>query len=257
MRIEILGAHNTETDNTRLPCVLVDDVLVLDAGGLTSSLSLKRQQRVEAVLLTHHHFDHVKDLIMLGANDTVPPSTVDIYGLKETLDIVYKYLLDGRMYKDYTTWPNVANPRFRLKPVAPFERLSLAGCTIIPVPVNHSVPAVGFHVISSGGKSIFYTGDTGSGMENYWEKINPDVIIVEVTGVNRMENTIEKLRHLTPQLLRQELIKFSDLKGCLPRIVATHIPVAYEDEIRTELAEVAKQLRMVIEMGYEGLIIDL
>src|SRR5208283_2281905 len=99
MKIEILGAHNSETDKARLPSLLVDDVIALDAGGLTSSLSLERQHRINSVLLTHHHFDHTRDLVTLGSNDTNPPSTVDVYGLPATLEMVYKYLLDGEMYK--------------------------------------------------------------------------------------------------------------------------------------------------------------
>ena len=118
MKIEVLGAHNTETDRARLPCLLVDDVIALDAGGLTSSLTLTRQQAVKSMLLTHHHFDHTRDLIMLAANDTAPPSTVEVYGLSETLEVVYLYLLDGKMYRDYTAWPSKEAPRLLLKPVA-------------------------------------------------------------------------------------------------------------------------------------------
>ena len=118
MKIEILGAHNTETNRFRLPCLLVDDQIALDAGGLTSSLALDKQQRIKAVLLTHRHFDHTKDLVMLGANDSMPPSTVDIYGLHDTLEAVYLYLLDGKMYRDYTQWPSKDQPRLRLKPIA-------------------------------------------------------------------------------------------------------------------------------------------
>ena len=121
MKIEILGAHNSETDKARLPSLLVDDIIALDAGGLTSSLSLQRQHQITSVLLTHHHFDHTRDLVTLGSNDTHPPSTVDVYGLPETLEVVYKYLLDGKMYKDYTQWPKVEAPRLLLKPLEPYQ----------------------------------------------------------------------------------------------------------------------------------------
>jgi ribonuclease BN (tRNA processing enzyme) len=40
----------------------VDDVLALDAGGLTSSLALSEQLGLKAVLITHRHYDHVKVL---------------------------------------------------------------------------------------------------------------------------------------------------------------------------------------------------
>jgi len=52
MQIRFLGAHNTETQTTRLPGVLIDNRLALDAGSLTSSLSLEEQLKLDAILLT-------------------------------------------------------------------------------------------------------------------------------------------------------------------------------------------------------------
>jgi len=257
MKIEMLGAHNTETDKARLPSVLVDDVIALDAGGLTASLSLERQQHIKAVLLTHHHFDHCKDLIMLGANNSQPPSTVDVYGLRDTLELVYLYLLDGKMYRDYTLWPSAENPRMTLKPIALFQPLHINNLEILPLPVSHSVPSVGYFIKADGGKSLFYTGDTGPGLQGCWERIAPDLIIVEVTGLDRVQEEMVKLRHMTPALLVQELMEFRSARGYLPRVIVSHLPVAYEDEMRVEIAATGKQLEMEIEVGYEGLTIDL
>ncbi len=257
MKIEILGAHNTETDRFRLPCLLVDDEIALDAGGLTSTLALDKQQRIKAVLLTHHHFDHTKDLVMLGANDSLPPSTIDVYGLPDTLEAVYLYLLDGKMYRDYTQWPSKDQPRLRLKPIAPFQQLFIQNHEIVPVPVSHTVPAVGYQVKAEDGRSIFYTGDTGNGLSGCWERVTPDVLFIEVTGLNRMAEDMVRLRHLTPLLLAQELQHYRNLKGHIPRVIITHLSSLYEEELRGEIADAGKLLEMELEVGYEGLTIDL
>ena len=257
MKIEVLGAHNTETDRFRLPCLLIDGEIALDAGGLTSSLALERQQAIKAVLLTHHHFDHCRDLVMLGANDSLPPATVDVYGLRDTLEVVYSYLLDGRMYKDYTQWPSKEQPRLRLNPIAPLQQLLINGREIIPVPVSHSVPAVGYLVRTQNGKSLFYTGDTGNGLSGCWERISPDVLFIEVTGPNRMEADMARMRHLTPAQLAGELQHLRDLKGYIPRVIVTHLSAPHEQELREEIAEAGKQLEMELEVGYEGLTIEL
>ena len=68
MHVRILGAHNIETASTRLTALLVDGRLALDAGALTSTLTLAEQDEIRAVLLTHHHFDHARDLVTLGMN---------------------------------------------------------------------------------------------------------------------------------------------------------------------------------------------
>ncbi len=151
MKVQLLGAHNVETDTARLPCLMVDDVIALDAGGLSSSLSLAAQGKIKAVLLTHHHFDHTRDLVTLGMNNSVPPSTVEVYGLRETLEVVYLYLLDGKLYKDYTLAPPDGQPRMQLKPVAPYQQLLIEGFMVMPVRVRHAVSAVGYAVASGGG----------------------------------------------------------------------------------------------------------
>ena len=257
MKIEILGAHNSETDKARLPCLLVDSVIALDAGGLTASLNLERQHLITSVLLTHHHFDHTRDLITLAANDTIPPSTVDVYGLPETLEVVYKYLLDGKMYRDYTQWPRVEAPRLLLKPVVPLQQLVIAGNMVMPVPVNHTAPAVGYLVTSRNGKSIFYTGDTGPGLSSCWENITPNVVFIEITGLNGMEAAMRELKHLTPALLTEELQQFQKMKGYMPRVIASHVSTLWEDKLREELDLAVKKLGHTIEIGHEGQVITL
>ncbi len=257
MKIQLLGAHNVETDTARLPGLLVDGVIALDAGGLTSCLSLEAQGKIRAVLLTHHHFDHTRDLVTLGMNNTIPPSTVDVYGLRETLEVVYLYLLDGKLYKDFTLAPADGSPRMQLKPVAPYQQLLIEGLMVMPVPVRHAVSAVGYAVASGAGNGIFYTGDTGPGLQECWERISPRVLFIEVTGLNRMEEAMLRLGHMTPALLAGELKQFRELKGYLPRVIVTHLPLQIEAELRAELEQAGKELGMEIEVGYEGLTIDI
>jgi ribonuclease BN (tRNA processing enzyme) len=68
MEIRILGAHNVESATSKLVSLLVDDVLAVDVGSLTSSLSLEEQQKVSNILLTHCHYDHVRDLAAVALN---------------------------------------------------------------------------------------------------------------------------------------------------------------------------------------------
>ena len=63
MQLRVLGAHNMESRDTRMECHLIDGVLALDAGSLARALSFEEQRGVRAVLLTHRHFDHIKDLL--------------------------------------------------------------------------------------------------------------------------------------------------------------------------------------------------
>ena len=85
MEVRVLGAHKLESLETRHTCFLIDDVLGLDAGSLASSLSLEEQTRIKAVLLTHQHFDHIRDIPTLGLALLDQPGTIDVYSFSGAL----------------------------------------------------------------------------------------------------------------------------------------------------------------------------
>ncbi|MDP6043413.1 MAG: lactamase, partial [Dehalococcoidales bacterium] len=130
--------------------------------------------------------------------------------------------------------------------------VSIAGYVVLPVPVNHSVPTVGYQITSPDGKILFYTGDTGPGLAECWPQVSPQLLIIEVTAPDRYEEFGRKMRHLTPSLLREELISFRKVKGHLPPIVTVHMNPRQEEEIVIEIARLAEELKASITLAYEG-----
>ena len=59
MRLRVLGCHGGESATHRTTCFLIDDVLALDAGALTRGLSVPEQAKIDAVVLSHIHLDHI------------------------------------------------------------------------------------------------------------------------------------------------------------------------------------------------------
>ena len=80
MRVRVLGAHNLETGRARHTCFLIDGVLAIDAGSLVSSLSLVEQGEIRALLITHQHFDHARDIPTLGLTTMGSPEPIHVYG---------------------------------------------------------------------------------------------------------------------------------------------------------------------------------
>jgi cAMP phosphodiesterase len=253
LEVRILGAHSAEAKGQRMVSILIDGILALDAGGLTSSLSLSEQQRVRAVLLTHHHFDHSRDLVTLGANGAAFASPVKIYALSQTLEVLNFCLLDGKMYADFSKWPSGDKPFLQQKVIEPLQQQSIQGYSVLPVPVQHAVASVGFQITSKDGNSLFYTGDTGPGLEACWQHISPQLLIIEVSGTDKNQEFLRSVGHLSPELLKDELMQFRQTKGYLPRVVVVHIPPQFEREIRREIKRVAGEIRTRIDVGYEGM----
>ena len=258
MVIQILGAHLAEVKGARLTSLLIDGALVVDAGGLTSALSLAEQKKIETVLLTHHHFDHTRDLVTLAANAGYYwRKQLTVYGLRYTLDIVTGCLLGGKMYTNFFEYPDKEKPTVILEAIEPYSKKTIAGYDVLAVPVKHSAPAVGYQITSSDGKSLFYTGDTTVGISECWQHISPQLLITEVAGPNKYEDWLKKAGHFCARFLKEELMQFRQLKGYLPRVIVIHIGNPYEQEIKEEVAQVAQELKADITLGYEDMKVTL
>jgi phosphoribosyl 1,2-cyclic phosphodiesterase len=258
VEIQILGAHLAELKGARLTSLLIDGALVIDAGGLTSALSLPEQKKIKTVLLTHHHFDHTRDLVTLAANAGYYwRRQLVVYALRYTLDIVTNCLLDGKIYTNFLEYPSKEKPTLILEAIEPYSRKTIAGYDVLAVPVKHSVPAVGYQITSSDGKSLFYTGDTTVGISDCWQHVSPQLLITEVAGPNKYGGWLKKAGHLCAGFLKEELIQFRRLKGYLPRVIVIHIGNPYEQEIKEEVAQVAQELEADISLGYEDMKITL
>jgi hypothetical protein len=72
-----------------------------------------------------------------------------------------------------------------------------------------------------------------------------------------MKEEAIRTKHLTPELLKKELVLFKTLKHYLPKIVVIHRNPLYEDEIKSELELVSKEINTEIIIGHEDLVIDL
>ena len=98
MKIQVLGAHNCESQSSKLVSLLVDDILALDAGAITSSLSFPAQQKLKAILLSHQHYDHVRDVLSLGFNLLLQGRTINIYAIAAVREVLTAHLLNGEVY---------------------------------------------------------------------------------------------------------------------------------------------------------------
>jgi hypothetical protein len=79
------------------------------------------------------------------------------------------------------------------------------------------------------------------------------LLIIDVTLPNDYQEFAKETGHLTPNLLKQELIVFQEHKGYLPEVIAVHMDTGFEHKIREEVAAVAEALSITITMAQEGM----
>lgn len=254
MELRVLGAHNCISRGTQCMSLLLDGRLALDAGHLAGALDFSEQYRLEALLLTHQHYDHVRDIPALGMNFYLAGRSLDIYAPAAAREAVTRHLLDGELYPDFLNRPEGA-PTFRFHTLEPLRGVNIAGYDVLPVPVAHSVPALGYEVNGADGSRIFYTGDTGEGLAESWRHIKSDLLIIELTASERYRiNGLER-KHITPSVLQMELAAFREMHGYLPPVLAVHMSPVVEAEIAAETQAVAAALAADIRLAAEGMTI--
>src|SRR5512133_466340 len=68
MKLRVLGSAGAEFPDFRPPAFLVDDHLLLDAGTIGSVLSEEEQWKLDNILITHSHLDHIRGIPALADN---------------------------------------------------------------------------------------------------------------------------------------------------------------------------------------------
>jgi phosphoribosyl 1,2-cyclic phosphodiesterase len=252
LEIRLVGAHNLSSNTTKQSSYLIDRVMAVDVGGLASGLSPEEQGEIAAVLLTHRHFDHTRDIPTLALMTLDDPKQIDVYSLPETLEAVRTHLIDGDVYPDFTKKLTDAPPKYRFQPIEAGVVFKVLDYEVKPIPVPHPVPAVGFIVRSSNGGGWAYTGDTGGELLRFFQDdMAPDVIFVDVTFPSRLEFLAKLTGHMTPSLLREQLIEAMEANVKIPRMLAVHMNVPNRAEVTQEVNDLATELGVDLGPGVE------
>jgi ribonuclease BN (tRNA processing enzyme) len=235
MKLRILGSSGAEFPDYRLPAFMIDNVMLLDAGTIASTLTASEQWKIKNVLLTHTHLDHVKGLPFLADNIIITGKnhSVNVYSTSAVLKSLKRNVLNWRVWPDFTAIPNPDDGVLKLKAIAAGRKFAIDKYTITAHKVEHTVPSVGFVVQDNKGSKLVYTGDTGP-TERIWKAIDSSVrcAIVEVSFPNSMEGLAIRTGHLTARLFKNEIKK---MKAVPPKIFITHPKPQHRRAIEREL----------------------
>jgi ribonuclease BN (tRNA processing enzyme) len=233
MKLRILGCAGAEFPDFRPPAFLIDDRLLLDAGTIGSVLSEEEQWNIRTIFITHSHLDHIRSIPALADNIILRnmQHTVTVYSTNEVITAIQQHMFNNIIWPDFTKIPSPENPVISLTAIEPFCNYPLHEHFIQAVPVNHTVPAVGYRVQSCD-RTLVYSGDTGPTEEIWTLCSGADALIVEVSFPNNMESLAHITKHLTSSLLKAELDKIDVLPA---RILVTHPKPQYYDTIQREI----------------------
>ncbi len=250
MKLRVLGCSGGELPGHRTTCFLVDGRLAIDAGALTASLSLEQLLAVDDIVLTHSHFDHVKDVPLLS--DLLVGrrrKPVRVHASRACARTLRRSIFNGELWPDFTRIPDPRRPIIEIRAFDPERPFRAGRYTVKPVPVCHPVESVGF-VLSDGRSSIAVSGDTGP-TSRFWKKVNAEkrrlgALLVELSFPNEMQELADLSGHLTPRTLAAELGKLE--RDGFP-VLLYHLKPQHLAELRREVAALALDHVRVLRQG--------
>jgi len=251
VKLKVLGCSGGELPRHRTTCFLVDGRMAVDAGALTQGLELADLLKVDDIVLTHSHFDHVKDVplladLLVGRRKTA----VRVHASPECARALHEDVFNDRLWPDFTRIPDEGNPVISVVPFDPARPFRVGRYEIRPVPVVHPVESMGY-VVSDGRSAFAISGDTGP-TDLFWQRVNQErklkAVLVELSFPNALQWLADVSGHLTPRTLAGELRKL-DRNG-FP-VLLYHLKPAYVADLKREVAAMKIPNARVLRMGDE------
>ncbi|MBP6902667.1 MAG: 3',5'-cyclic-nucleotide phosphodiesterase [Burkholderiaceae bacterium] len=244
MQIRVLGCSGSIAAGCRTTAFLLDDDVLIDAGTGVGELTLDQLARIDHILLSHSHLDHVLGVPLLA--DSVmrrragrPP--IQVHALPDTLDALRSHLFNGTLWPDFTRLPSSAAPVLSLRPFQTGDRLQFGQRAIEVLPALHTVPAVGFAVLAPAGAWVF-SGDTAPHAP-LWQRLRQLPVrhlVIETAFRNDEHQLAELSRHMHPAALARELAQLAESA----EVWITHVKPGELEAVMGEIGALAPRHRV-------------
>lgn len=246
MNIRVLGCSGAIAAGSRTTSFLLDDDVLIDAGTGVGDLPLFDLARIDHILISHSHLDHILSIGLLadsviGLRQEAGRGPIQIHALPATLDALQKHIFNGVIWPDFTRLPRPDAPALRFVPFEEGQVLCLPsahGERLIEVlSAVHTVPAVGFAVRmgpATSKRHWVFTGDTGPNPA-LWARLRDMSVghLIIETAFGDEEFELARIsRHLCPRMLGEELAQ-------LPGPVQVHITHIKPGEVDAVMSEVS------------------
>jgi len=259
LKFKFLGSHGSELlvkdgpneQRCRSLGILVNDNLMVDAGTLASELPLDDQIRLQHVLISHFHLDHVKELPSLADNLVdIAKDPLLVVSVPSILKGLRTHLFNDQIFPDFFDLPTPQRPTLKEFPLVSGQEVWMSGLGVTPVYVNHTVPSLGF-IIRDQESAVVFSGDTCQ-TEEIWalaaKTTNLKAAFIETSFPDEMMSMAQVSKHLTPSLLAQEFKKIG--KPDLPLYVY-HVKAKFQGKIVEQVKKYNIPNLTVLEEGQE------
>ena len=240
MILKVLGCSGSIAAGCKTTAFLLDDDVLIDAGTGVGDMALEALARIDHILVTHSHLDHVLSIGLLAdavmrLRKAASSAPIQVHALPETLAALRNHIFNGVIWPDFTRLPSAEHPVLEFVPFKVGDMLTLNGKKIEVLSASHTVPAVGFAVDGGDAGAWVFTGDTGPNPA-LWQRLRGVKVahLVIETAFRDEERQLARIsRHLCPTALGHEL---AQLEGS----VDVHITHIKPGEMEAVMAEIGR-----------------
>ncbi len=225
-----------------LSAYLVNESVAVDAGSLGLWGTPADQHRIRYVFLTHAHVDHIATLPLFVENAfRAGTPCVTIFGSDDVLATLRRHIFNDMAWPDLerisADYPDT--PLIHFETLEPGRPVEVDGLRITPVPVDHTIPALGL-IVEEPGASVVFSADTGP-TQALWTAAasapNLRAVFLEASFPDELAWLADRAKHLTPSLFASEIAKLRALRpDCdAVRFLAIHLKPKYRDRVSEQL----------------------
>jgi 3',5'-cyclic-nucleotide phosphodiesterase len=144
MKVRILGCSGgIGGRHLRTTSLLVDNDILIDAGTGVGDLAIAELAQIDHVFVTHSHLDHLACLpFMIDTVGDMRNRPLIVHATEATIEIIRSHIFNWAIWPDFSEIPTAEKPFLRFATTHLGEAVQLDGRTIVPIPANHTVPAV-------------------------------------------------------------------------------------------------------------------
>ena len=237
MRLKILGCRGgIGGDKRRTTSYCINNSVLIDSGTGVGELSLEELSKIDHIVLTHAHWDHISCLPLIpDAVFSMRKKGIRVWALPKVVDIIKQHVFNNHLWPDFTSIqiPGTEEMVMYLNALPEDDSLMIDGLRINKLAAHHGIPACGYRV-QQNGSSLAFSGDTGE-EPKFWDAVGSDqdlaAVIVECSYPKSLTNLGKMTLHLSSDVIKERLEQLS--KDVAAIII--HRKPGYEMEIEQEL----------------------
>jgi ribonuclease BN (tRNA processing enzyme) len=238
-QIKVLGAYGTKSKGYGTSSFLINKANVIDAGNILEGMDVASVD-IENIWISHSHLDHIVDIAYILDNYfSLRRKTLNIYGLPNTIKSIKEHFLNGYIWPDFSNIKLNNSENMALKYIEIDFGIDYnigENEFIRAFPTDHTIDSCGY-IYTKGKNSVLITEDTYS-LDSVFSELNSDnkikSIVVECSFPNKMKKLAVTSKHLTPELLFEEL---KNLRNREISIYINHIKPSYFKIVSDEIEQ--------------------